>query len=241
MKDSKFILILLSGLLLITVFLISSLFLQSIRSWNEVHNLLSASGSAKARITANNAELVILISRLAPLDDLTNAYEYFECDSDRLTKALRENDFNIRHLEISPVTIEGKKEEEKGRGAINSRLTRTVTIGGKADKITKISQTISSFNSAAATFSVKSLEYYSSNYTDLYEPLLEEAFQDAKVQASQKATSLGRHLGKLKKVVSGSERILPPDSSDIFYDGYYDTSSLEKDMVITVELLFGFN
>jgi len=240
MRDSKFILILISGLLLIAGLLIFGLLLQAINSRAESCDLLLASGSAKARIISNNAELIISISRLAPLGDLTNAYEYFERDLDRLKKALGDNDFDMSRLKISPIIIERKKEEEKSREAINNRLTRTVTISGEADKITKVSQTISSFNSAAATFSVQSLEYYNSNYPDLYETLLEEAFQDAKVQASKKAASVGRHLGKFKRVVSGSERILPANSSDIFYDRYYDTSSIEKDMVITVELLFGF-
>ncbi|MFA5000357.1 MAG: SIMPL domain-containing protein [Patescibacteria group bacterium] len=240
MKNSKFIFILISGLLLIAGFLIFGLFLQAIHSRAESYDLLLVSGSAKARIISNNAELKIFISRLAPLDDLTNAYGYFEYDLDWLKKTLKENGLDISRLEISPVIIEGKKEEDASREAINIRLTRTVTINGETDKITKVSQAVSSFNSAAVTFSVQSLEYYNSDYPDLYEPLLKEAFQDAKAQAYQKAADLGRHLGEFKRVVSGSERILPADSPDIFYDRYYDTSSIEKDMVIKVVLLFGF-
>lgn len=242
MKDFKFSLVLISGLLLIAGLLIFGLTLQSIHSRAESYDLLSASGSAKARITSNNAELIISISRLAPLSDLTNAYGYFEHDLNRLKEALGENGFDISHLEISPVIIEEKNEEGGAisRGVVSNQLTRTVTIDGETSKITKFSQAITSFNSAAVTFSVQSLEYYDSNYPDLYEPLLEQAFQDAKAQASKKAASLGRHLGKLKRVVGGSERILPVDSMDTFYDRYYDTSSIEKDMIITVELLFGF-
>lgn len=242
MRDFKFSFVLISGLLLIAGLLIFGLTLQSIHSRAESYDLLSASGSAKARITSNNAELIISISRLAPLSDLTNAYGYFEHDLDKLKETLVRNGFNISHLEISPVIIEEKKEngETMSRKAIDNRLVRTVTISGETDKITKVSQIVSSFNSAEATFSVQSLEYYDYNYSDLYEPLLEQAFQDAKVQASKKAASLGRHLGKLKRVIGGSERILPVDSTDTFYDRYYDTSSIGKDMIITVELLFGF-
>lgn len=240
MRNSKFIFILISGLLLIAGLLIFGLFLQAVHSRNEIYNLLLASGSAKARITSNNAELKIFISRLAPLNDLTSAYEHFERDLDRLKKVLRENGLDISRLEISPVIIERKKEEGAGQETINNRLTRTITIDGETDKITKFSQTISLFNSTTVTFSIQSLEYYNSDYPDLYELLLEEAFQDAKTQASKKAASLGRRLGEFKRVTSGSERIVPADSSDTFYDRYYDTSSIEKDMVITVELLFGF-
>lgn len=241
MRDFKFRFILIFGLLLIAVLLILGLLLQSINSRAESYNLLPASGSAKARITSNNAEIIISISRLAPQVDLADAYKYFERDLDKIKKVLAENGLDISRIEIGPVIIGGEEEEDMGREVVNNHLKRKVTIHGDAEKIIKVSQAIASLNSADVTFSVKSLEYYSSTYTDLYEPLLEEAYQDAEVQAAKKAASLGRHLGKLKRVVSGSETLLPVgSSSDSFPDQYMDTSSLEKDMVITVNLLFGY-
>ena len=89
-----------------------------------------------------------------------------------------------------------------------------------------------------AVVSVQSLEYYISNLPDLRVALLTDAVTDAKARADKIAAGTGRSIGSVRTASSGVVQVLAPNSIDIADSGAYDTSSIEKEVMVTVKASF---
>jgi hypothetical protein len=86
--------------------------------------------------------------------------------------------------------------------------------------------------------STQSLEYYYSKLPDLRVSLLEDAVKDAKLRAEKIAAGTGRRVGSVRAASSGVVQVLSPNSVDISDYGNYDTSSVDKDVMVTVKASF---
>ncbi|MFA5023688.1 MAG: SIMPL domain-containing protein [Patescibacteria group bacterium] len=242
MSGSKYFFILKFGLVLIAGVLIFGLIYQAVSSRSYDKNVLSAIGSAEARIISDNAHLTINISRAGSLVNLTKAYKLLDQDLNLLKNFLRKNGLTDYKITVNPTSI--KEELIKGNRKTGVELNRLVEISSeRAEKIKEISEIVSALSSSEVVFSVDSAEYYY-NGDWPYEQLLKEAADDAREQAVAKAAVRGRHLGEFRKVLGGSEKILPADLPKIIYGNYdqdyYDDSTPEKDIMVTVKLLFAY-
>lgn len=71
--------------------------------------------------------------------------------------------------------------------------------------------------------------------------LLSEAVKDAQNRAGKIAQSSGNEVGSLKSASVGVVQVLPVNSTEISDYGTYDTSSIEKEVMITVRATFRTN
>ena len=69
--------------------------------------------------------------------------------------------------------------------------------------------------------------------------LLGKAVKDAKARALSIAENSGAGVGSLESVSGGIVQVLAPNSTDISDYGSYDTSTIEKDIMVTVKAEFG--
>jgi hypothetical protein len=129
--------------------------------------------------------------------------------------------------------------DQNGGENIRYQLFQTVTVqDNDVSKITKLSQLIPSLASGGAIVSVQSLEYYYSRLADLRVSLLSEAVKDAKARAEKIAEGTGRQVGNIQSANNGVVQVLAPNSVDISDYGSYDTSSVQKDIMVTVKASF---
>jgi hypothetical protein len=68
--------------------------------------------------------------------------------------------------------------------------------------------------------------------------LLPDALADAKARATKIAESSGARIGKLRSASQGVVQVIQANSTDVSDYGYYDTSTKEKEIMVTVKASF---
>ena len=106
------------------------------------------------------------------------------------------------------------------------------------EQITAISKQIPELASQGVIVSIQALEYYYSKLPDLRVSLLTDAIKDAKARAEKIAEGTGRNVGAVQAASSGVVQVLSPNSVDISDYGNYDTTSIEKEIMVTVKASF---
>lgn len=87
-------------------------------------------------------------------------------------------------------------------------------------------------------FSNQSLEYY---YTKLPEPripLIPDAINDAKLRAQKIAEGSGKIIGVIKSANLGVVQVLTVNSTEVSDWGTCNTSTIEKEIMIPVNVMF---
>ncbi len=203
-------------------------------------DILSVTGSTKTTVTSDQAKLSIAIARQVPLSQLATGYTAVARDL-TLTKALltREGIPASAILE-SPVSMNQFYDGTNTPGAETKyELRQTLTVqSSDVTKITDISKKIPSLTSEGALVSIQSLEYYYSKLADLRVSLLSDAIKDAKARAAKIAEGTGREVGAVQSASNGVVQLLPPNSVEISDYGSYDTSSIEKEVMVTLKASF---
>ncbi|HPO83031.1 MAG TPA: SIMPL domain-containing protein, partial [bacterium] len=65
-----------------------------------------------------------------------------------------------------------------------------------------------------------------------------EAMNDAKARAEKIAQSSGQGVGSLRSASMGVVQVLEPNSTEVSDYGSYDTSTIEKEVMVTVRATF---
>jgi len=238
MNERKFVPALIIGLAFIAGALVFGLFYYSAQSKAAATDILSVTGSAKTRVTSDQAKLTITISRLVPVSSLASGYANVARDLDLANQLLKKNNVPASEIVASPISM--NQMYDQGNGAeTRYQLTQTVTVqDNDVNKITKVSQAIPSLASQGALLSVQSLEYYYSKLPDLRVSLLSDAVKDAKARAEKIAEGTGRGIGNVQSASNGVVQVLSPNSVDVSDYGSYDTSSVDKDVMVTIKASF---
>jgi hypothetical protein len=105
-------------------------------------------------------------------------------------------------------------------------------------KITDLAKGTQSLINQGVVFSSTNLEYYYSKLPDLRVSMLSDAIKDAKARAEVIAKSGGNEIGFMKAASSGVVQVLPVNSVEVSDYGNYDTSNIEKDIMVTVRASF---
>ncbi|MDO8261076.1 MAG: SIMPL domain-containing protein [Candidatus Magasanikbacteria bacterium] len=237
MNDSKIIPVSILGTALVVSALVFGAFYYSAQSVVP-GDALSVTGSTKTRVTSDQAKLTINFARVVFVDDLASGYRDIAKDL-LLTKELLQNS-GIAPTDIieAPVSMY-QNYDPTNSGKIQYQLSQTITIqSNDVNKLTEISKNIPSLAEKGAVVSVGALEYYYSKLPDLRVSLLSEAVKDAKARAEKIAQGTDRHVGGVQSASSGVVQVMSPNSIDVADYGSYDTSSIEKDVMVTVKASF---
>jgi hypothetical protein len=225
------------GLALIISSVIFGAFYYKAQSVNNA-DTLSVTGSAKTRVTSDQAKIVVAVSRTVFASNLSSGYAEVAYDINLVRNLLKNSGVSDKDMVESPVSMNQMYDQNSG-AEIRYQLIETVTIqSNDVTKITDISKKIPSLSSQGAMVSTQSLEYYYSKLPDLRVSLLEDAVKDAKLRAEKIAAGTGRRVGSVRAASSGVVQVLSPNSVDISDYGNYDTSSVDKDVMVTVKASF---
>ena len=177
------------------------------------------------------------IAERASLPNLVNYKDKVEvrvlCDIDAgKAKALKDK------FEISPVFMsEIYKTDSNAPKEYN--LVQNIEV--KSEDVNKMKELAKNSEQLAAKgiiFSTNPVEYYYSKLPDLRISLLPEAIKDAKKRAEIIALSSGKLVDSVKSVTMGVVQVMTVGSVDVSDYGSYDTSSIEKEVMITVKTIF---
>lgn len=199
---------------------------------------ISVTGSAKTQVTADAVKLSFTISRTATVDTLPSATAALESDTARIRAFLTQNQVAESEITIDPATT-NEIYDNDANAPTRYMLTRSVRINStRVPEIRALADRIASLSSGGALVQGYPPEYYYTKLGELRVSLLGEAVKDAKARAEAIAKESGRGVGNLQSSSSGVVQVLAPNSIDVSDYGQYDTTSVEKEVMITVRTTF---
>lgn len=235
-KNPRFIFLgLILGLSLIAAAAVVSGSLLEIR---KLDNVVAVSGSAKQAVTADSARWTGNFSRTATVDQLKDGYVRMKADEKTVSDFLLTQGFQGK-FEISPVFM---NEIWKNDGNAPKEYNLIQNIEIKSDDVNKMKELAKNSDKLAEQgiiFSANPVEYYYSKLPEIRVSLLPEAIKDAKNRAEAIALSSGKKVDVVKSVSMGVVQVMPVGAVEISDYGSYDTSGIEKEVMVTVKASFG--
>lgn len=201
-------------------------------------NTISVTGSAKTAVTADAVKLSFSLSRTATAESLSGANVALEGDVTRAKAFLSASSVPDTEITIDPV-MTNEMYDGNNQAPTRYMLTRAVRINStRVEAIRALADRVSTLSTGGTVVQANPPEYYYTKLADLRVSLLAEAVKDAKARAEAIAKESGRSVGTLQSSSSGVVQVLAPNSIDVSDYGQYDTSSIEKEIMITVRTTF---
>jgi len=205
----------------------------------EADNTLSVTGSAKQSVSADMVKWNSSFSRTVLASNLKNGYTQMKNDETVVSNFLKSNGITDAEMTISPVSMQKNYYYDKSNAPEEYTLAQNVMIQSTdIEKIKNLSKNVQSVIDQGVIFSAYSPEYYYTKLPEVRVTLLPDAMKDAQNRAESIAKSTGKKVGSLKSASMGVVQVMQPNSVDISDYGNYDTSTIEKEIMITVKASF---
>lgn len=235
-KNSTISLGLILGISLIISTLIGAYSFYRVRSFD---NALSVTGSAKQAVVADSVKWIASFNRTVELGNMKSGYDQMERDLVAVKKFYLAKGFKDENLNISPVFMDEVWDPNNRGDAKRYVLRRTVEVSSnEVERISEVANNSGELIEAGVIFSTQSLQYFYSKLPDLRVSLLASAIADAKARAGEIAKAGGKKVGDLKAASSGVVQVLSENSVEVSDYGAYDTSNINKEVMVTVKATF---
>jgi len=204
-------------------------------------NALSVTGSAKEKVTADIVKWTSSFSRTVSVSDIKSGYSQMAADQAIVSKFLKDAKIDDSAITISPVTMSEVYNNDNSAPK-QYLLNQTVQVqSGDVQGITNLAKNINQIVDKGVIFSTQGLEYYYSKLAEARVNLLSDAIKDAKARADKIASSTGKKVGSLRSASMGVVQVLQENSNDTADYGTYDTSTIDKEVMVVVKAEFVLN
>lgn len=201
---------------------------------------ITVTGSAK--VSAKADKTVWTLNSQASASSQSTAVTKVEDGIVALKNYLTKGGISTDAIELGAVSTYPNYEYINGNATgrvLSYQGNRTLTVRSTdVSLVKKLSDDIGSLLQTGVNISNYGPNYYVSNLSDLRPELLASAMKDAKVRAEAIMKATGGKLGAAQNVKSGPTQVTSPDSTDTSAGGYYDTTTIDKTISITVTVLF---
>ena len=223
------------GASIIISFAIASYTFYSLRS----ADYITTTGSSKKEVTSDTVKWTSTISRIIKLSTVKEGYAKMDADLKEVKAFFAENGFTDKDMEISPIFMNEIYENNKTGTDKNYNLIQNIEIHSTdVAKVDALSKNINALINKGIIFNSMMPEYYYSKLPEMRVALLADAVADAKARAQKLAEAGDKTIGTLKSASSGVVQVLSPGSAAISDYGTYDTSKIQKEIMITVKASF---
>ena len=199
---------------------------------------ISTTGSAKKAVVSDNVKWTSTITRVVKLATVKTGYAQMDADLKEVKAFLAASGIPETNINIAPIYMQ---EIYDNSGALdkNYNLVQNIEVrSGDVNKIAGLAKDSSLVVGKGILFATQSLEYYYSKLPEARIELLDAAVADAKARATKLAVAGGKRIGALKSASSGVVQVLSPNSAEVTDYGSYNTSTIEKEIMITVKASF---
>jgi hypothetical protein len=200
---------------------------------------ISTTGSAKKAVISDKVKWSSSITRAVKASTIKDGYAKMDVDLKTVKSFLTTNGVPETSIDVSPVFLNEIYEQNPGPEK-SYNLVQNITV--QSDEVQKISDLAKNSGALVATqgmlFSTGALEFYYSKLPEVRVALLANAVADAKARAGQLAGAGGKKTGALKSASSGVVQVMAPNSVEVSDYGMYDTSSINKEIMVTVKASF---
>lgn len=199
---------------------------------------LAVTGSVKQKVTSDLVKWTATFQRNVPQEDLKNGYAQMKTDEALVLAFFKDNGFDESVVRITPVFMEAPFQYDPNAPK-EYILRQNVEIqSNEIQKITSMAKNTQVLIDKGVIYSTNSLEYYFTKLPELRIALLKDAASDAKMRAQKIAESTGLQVGSIKSANAGVVQVLQVNSTDVSDYGAYDTSTIEKEVMVTVTAIF---
>ncbi len=226
------------GISLIIAAVIAGIFVSGIKGGADT---ITSTGSSKVAVTSDFAKLSGSVVRTASEYDLKSGYSNIASDTKAIEAFLKEKGLTEEEYSIQPVSVNEVYQYNENSQNLPKKyeFRQTIQVNSKEiAKVEDVANSVSSLVNKNVLFQSFGIQYLYSGLAEKRVELLSGAIQDAKARAGEIAKSGGSSIGKLKSSTSGVVQVLSPNSIDVSDYGSYDTSTKEKDIMVTVRATF---
>lgn len=200
---------------------------------------ISATGSAKKSVISDKVKWSSSINRPVKTSTIKDGYAKMNADLKEVTNFLLANAIPNEAIEVSPVFMNEVYEQNPGNDKSYNLVQNIVVQSNDVTKIAELSKNTNSLIiNKGVLFTTSSLEYYYSKLPDVRVELLADAVKDAQARATQLVSTSGKKIGALQSASSGVVQVMAPNSVEVSDYGTYNTSSINKEIMVTVKASF---
>lgn len=229
------------GLALILAVIVGGVFYATVDK--TAKNEITVTGSARQSVVSDQVIWRLSLERSVQRKDLALGYTQIAQDVDAVKKFLASEGIKEEDISVNPVNTYSDWSENNGNSIpFNERrmtLSQSLAIrSGEVDKVTDLTKNIQTLVSGGVFFNGNNVEYYYSELSEARVALLTEATKDARERAEAMIAGNGGHAGDLVSASSGVVQVLSKGSVEVSDYGSYDTSTKEKEIMVTVRATF---
>ncbi len=207
----------------------------SVRALNDT---LSVTGSAMATTTADIAKWNVSVSRTSSEEGIAATQTRVSSDSRAVVAFMTAAGIPEEDIQISPIFVDREYSNNENAPRRYSVREEVSLQSNDPELVEKLSRDISSLAGRGILVSVRQPEYYVTNLPDLRVQLIGQAVSDAKERAASIAESTGQKAGRLQSASSGVVQVMAPNSIEVSDYGSYDTSTIDKQVMVTARAVF---
>jgi len=223
------------GLSIIISTSVGSLTFYKLRSMDYI----STTGSAKKPVISDKVKWSSSITRSVRQSTIKDGYLKLDADLKEVKNFLASNGIPAEAITISTVFM---NEVYENNPSTDKKYNLLQNIEVQSSDVQKISDLSKNTNSLivdkGVLFSTNSVEFYYSKLPEARIELLANAVADAKARAEQLAKAGGKTIGVMKSASSGVVQVMSPNSVEVSDYGMYDTSKINKEIMVTVKTSF---
>ncbi len=202
-------------------------------------DVVNVTGSATKDVIGDKGNLNISFSRGASVSSLGSDYKSMNTDANTIIMYLKKKGFTDAEITTSAISANDVwSEKEKQYKDYDLRQNIEVN-SSNVNLIDATSKDITSLANNGIVLNVNT-SYTYSKLADERVGLLSAAIDDARLRAESIAEKSGRKIGNIQSASSGVVQVLSPGSIEVQDYGSYDTSTINKTIMVTAKVSFSF-
>jgi hypothetical protein len=202
-------------------------------------NHITTTGSAKKAVISDKVKWVSNISRTVKISTLKDGYAKMDLDLKEVKNFLLANGIEEREIFVSPVFMNEMYDQNSFNEKSYNLVQNIEVESNSVEKIAELSKNTSSLIvNKGVIFATNYIEYYYSKLPEARIELLASAIGDAKARAEEIAKAGGKQIGTLKSASSGVVQVMSANSVEVSDYGMYDTSKINKEIMVTTKATF---
>lgn len=214
---------------------VGSLTFYKIRSMD---NTLSVTGSAMQDAKADSAKWTVSISRSALESEVSATQGRVARDTQTVVDFFTTGGIAADKILVTPVSVDQDYSSDANAPRRYSVREQITVSSNDPAQIDTLSKGIGSLANKGVLVSAGQPEFYVSTLPEIRVALIGKAVEDAKARATSIVSSTGQKVGALKSASSGVVQVMQPNSVDVSDYGSYDTSTIDKKVMVTARATF---
>lgn len=225
------------GLALIIVGIIAAWAAISIKNANDT---LTVTGSATANVSADTAVWTVSPTRSAVESAVPQATEGVIADAAKTVAFFKNAGIPADKITVGAVHTDQDYTYSQQPGEPKRYVVRQdVTVAGDPLAIQKLAQDTTKLTNQGIILTTQDPQYYISTLPDYRVSLAGEAVKDAKARAAEIMKNTNQSVGRLRSASTASVQVMAANSINVSDYGTYDTSTIDKTVMVTIRATFG--